>query len=147
MHPTFGFSNSCTATGLDAFLYDFCSGPRITTYTRDSYTGLDYADQRFYASTYGRFNTPDPYMASGGPSDPGSWNRYSYTQGDPVNRFDPSGNAYCDVSYADAVMPCTGSGATIGSPTYLGCAADDFAQTSGPNDCYSMGFNGRLAIY
>jgi RHS repeat-associated protein len=45
---------------------------KFGTYTRDSYTGLDYADQRFYASTYGRFNTPDPYQASGGPNDPGS---------------------------------------------------------------------------
>ena len=33
---------------------------KFATYTRDSYTGFDYADQRFYASTYGRFNTPDP---------------------------------------------------------------------------------------
>jgi len=30
----------------------------FATYTRDSYTGLDYADQRFYASSYGRFNSP-----------------------------------------------------------------------------------------
>jgi RHS repeat-associated protein len=63
----------------------------FATYLRDSYTGLDYANQRFYASTYGRFNTADPYKASAGPSDPGTWNRYSYTAGDPVNRRDPSG--------------------------------------------------------
>ena len=62
---------------------------RKFTSTRDSYTGFDYADQRYYASTYGRFNTADPYMASAGPGDPGSWNRYSYTRGDPVNRRDP----------------------------------------------------------
>jgi hypothetical protein len=35
--------------------------------------------------------TPDPYQASGGPSDPQSWNRYAYTRGDPVNRYDPWG--------------------------------------------------------
>jgi RHS repeat-associated protein len=64
---------------------------QFATYTRDSYTGLDYADQRFYASTYGRFNTPDPYAGSAGPGDPSSWNRYSYTKGDPVNRMDRSG--------------------------------------------------------
>ena len=46
---------------------------RLATYNRDSYTGLDYADQRYFASTYGRFNTADPYQASGGPGDPGSW--------------------------------------------------------------------------
>ena len=40
---------------------------KFATYTRDSYTGFDYADQRYYASTYGRFNTADPYRASAGP--------------------------------------------------------------------------------
>jgi RHS repeat-associated protein len=59
--------------------------------TRDSYTGFDYADQRYYASSYGRFNTADPYQASGGPASPASWNRYSYVEGDPVNNVDPSG--------------------------------------------------------
>ncbi|MCC7157241.1 MAG: RHS repeat-associated core domain-containing protein [Bryobacterales bacterium] len=46
---------------------------------------------RYYSATTGRFLSPDPYQASGGPADPGSWNRYSYVQGDPVNWFDPSG--------------------------------------------------------
>ncbi len=31
-------------------------------------------------------------MTSAGPSDPVSWNRYSYTGGDPINRLDPSGS-------------------------------------------------------
>jgi hypothetical protein len=35
--------------------------------------------------------TPDPARNSAGPTDPGSWNRYSYTRGDPINRYDPSG--------------------------------------------------------
>ncbi len=64
---------------------------KFGTYNRDSFTGFDYADQRYYASTYGRFNTADPYQASGGPSDPGSWNRYSYVEGDPINHLDRQG--------------------------------------------------------
>ena len=48
-------------------------------------------DQRYYASSYGRFNTADPYQASAGPSDPVSWNRYAYVGGDPVNRVDSRG--------------------------------------------------------
>jgi RHS repeat-associated protein len=63
---------------------------KFATYWRDS-TGLDYADQRYYASSFGRFLTPDPYMASGGPADPQSWNRYAYVEGDPVNFNDPRG--------------------------------------------------------
>jgi hypothetical protein len=35
--------------------------------------------------------SPDPYKASAGPNDPGSWNRYAYVQGDPVNHTDRSG--------------------------------------------------------
>ena len=70
---------------------------KFGTYTRDSFTGLDYADQRFYASSYGRFNTADPYRASAGAKDPGSWNRYAYAGGDPINYNDPRGLARCHV--------------------------------------------------
>jgi RHS repeat-associated protein len=68
----------------------------FATYWQDSTTGLDYANNRYYSNAYGRFMTPDPYTASGGPSDPQSWNRYAYTRGDPVNRLDPDGT--CDQS-------------------------------------------------
>lgn len=49
------------------------------------------ADQRYYSSQYGRFMTPDPYRASGGASDPQSWNRYAYVKGDPINHIDRRG--------------------------------------------------------
>jgi RHS repeat-associated protein len=67
------------------------TGYRFATYYREGASGLDYADQRWYASKIGRFLTPDPYQASGGPSNPQSWNRYSYVENDPVNFMDPSG--------------------------------------------------------
>jgi RHS repeat-associated protein len=64
---------------------------KFATYTRDSATGNDYADQRYYSSTLGRFMTPDPYQASGTRSSPQSWDRYSYVLGDPINSRDSSG--------------------------------------------------------
>jgi RHS repeat-associated protein len=76
-------------------------------------------DQRFYASTYGRFNTPDPYKASGFTTDPASWNRYAYTRGDPINRVDRTGrfsNESCgsDGGPANCTID-TGTGSGTGS--------------------------------
>lgn len=51
----------------------------------------DYADERYYTSTWGRFLTPDPYVATDGLKNPQSWNRYGYVGDDPVNYNDPSG--------------------------------------------------------
>jgi RHS repeat-associated protein len=64
---------------------------KFGTYFRDTGTGLDYANQRYHAPGFGRFMTADPYMASGGASEPGSWNRYAYVGGDPVNYTDVEG--------------------------------------------------------
>ncbi len=87
---------------------------KFATYTRDAATGLDYADQRYYASNFGRFMSPDRYKASGRAKDPGSWNRYAYTRGDPANRFDPSGRWDCDPEDDDC-DPCPPS-ADVGDP-------------------------------
>ncbi|MEZ5404444.1 MAG: RHS repeat-associated core domain-containing protein [Bryobacteraceae bacterium] len=54
---------------------------KFGTYYRDAGTGLDYADQRYFNVNHGRFMSPDPYQASGGPGEPGSWNRYAYVGG------------------------------------------------------------------
>ncbi len=64
---------------------------KFATYTRDSGTGLDYADQRYYASTFGRFMTVDPSPSSNALTLPGNWNPYSYVGGDAINKTDPMG--------------------------------------------------------
>jgi RHS repeat-associated protein len=74
---------SATAEGTEKF----------ATYFRDENTGLDYAQNRYHKPGEGRFMSPDPYLASGGPGDPGSWNRYAYVGGNPVNGNDPLGLA------------------------------------------------------
>jgi RHS repeat-associated protein len=69
-------------------------GPvKFATYERDSTASAqDYAQQRYYSNVYGRFFSPDPGgVKTANPRDPGSWNRYAYVQGDPVNFYDPHG--------------------------------------------------------
>jgi RHS repeat-associated protein len=68
---------------------------KFGTYTRDAVSGFDYAAQRFYASSYGRFNSPDPSKRSSKLKSPQSLNKYAYSRNDPVNRNDPRG--LCDV--------------------------------------------------
>jgi RHS repeat-associated protein len=73
------------------------------TYWTDSVTGLDYANNRYYFNSLGRFVTPDPYASNSGgagdPSGPQSWNKYAYTRGDPVNRVDPAGMQDCAADF------------------------------------------------
>ena len=70
---------------------------KFGTYMRDR-QGQDYADQRYYNQA-GAFWSPDPSgLAAASTADPGSWNRYAYAQGDPVNFNDPAGRARCMVT-------------------------------------------------
>ena len=67
---------------------------KFTGYFRDAETGLDYAMNRYHNPGTGRFLTPDPYSKSASASNPGSWNRYAYVQGNPINVTDPTGLFY-----------------------------------------------------
>jgi RHS repeat-associated protein len=83
------YGEEVTATQQNTF--------KFATYYRDA-TTLDYAKNRYYSSTMGRFMPADPYRNSAGAGDPGSWNRYAYTRNDPVNRVDPFGLDDCTPS-------------------------------------------------
>jgi len=113
----------------------------FATYTNDSATGLDYADQRYYASNFGRMMSPDPYKASAGPKDPGSWNRYSYVEGDPVNFYDPRGlmlfPAIWD-PYGKGPPGTPGGGGGCGA--IMNIAADPESGTPGYIDCMFQNF-------
>ena len=63
---------------------------RFTTYERDA-NGGDDAMMRRYQGGQRRFAQPDPYDGSFNPSEPQTFNRYSYVKNDPINLADPSG--------------------------------------------------------
>jgi RHS repeat-associated protein len=68
----------------------------FATYYQDAASGLNYADQRYYAAGYGRFATADRKRSSAHRANPTSWNGYAYALDDPINNMGPSGATTCD---------------------------------------------------
>jgi RHS repeat-associated protein len=58
---------------------------------RDSESGLDNFGARYFASTLGRFMSPDSTAYSSS-HNPQSWNLYAYTLNNPLKYVDPTGN-------------------------------------------------------
>jgi RHS repeat-associated protein len=92
---------------------------KYATYTRDSLTGLDYAMNRYYSSSWGRFVTPDPTRRSVVASNPVTWNKYTYATDDPIDMNDPAGTCQRPAGLSGGqVGVCIG--AFIGTPTVPG---------------------------
>lgn len=72
---------------------------RFTNYERDGESNTDYAVNRQYAMSTGRYNQPDAIAGSG--SNPQSLNRYAYSMNDPINLIDPLGLSPGVVCYLD----------------------------------------------
>ena len=64
---------------------------RYTGKERDSESGKDYFGARYYASSMGRFMSPDPGNAGADITNPQSWNMYSYVLNNPLTNIDPTG--------------------------------------------------------
>ena len=92
--------NSTTALGLRGQAELNRVGSCSTGKERDIESGNDYFGARYYASTMGRFMSPDwsakvtpvPYAKL---SDPQSLNLYAYVGNNPMTRFDPDGHFDC----------------------------------------------------
>jgi RHS repeat-associated protein len=86
------------------------------TYRRDHASAHYYAWNRYYSATWGRFSSPDPYVMSGGLTNPQGWDRYAYVVGNPVNFYDPAGlqeqapaiPGYCPAEYTLAECQALG---------------------------------------
>jgi RHS repeat-associated protein len=101
---------------------------RYTTYERDA-NGSDDAKMRRYHGYWNHFDQPDPYDGSFNFTDPQSFNRYPYTQNDPVNFTDPTGLFLC------LVCPPDDSGGFLDPPGFW----DLFDASNGGPDGFGPG--------
>ncbi len=63
----------------------------FTGHIKDTDTGLNYMQARYYNPVIGRFLSHDPMTMMDMELDPGYFNRYMYTMNNPVNATDPNG--------------------------------------------------------
>ena len=99
---------------------------KFTGKERDTESGLDYFGARYYASSMGRFMSPDPSgLAFANPANPQSLNLYSYALNNPLVNIDPTGmECVCDDGSYDSADDaqtgnaegCSGQGGTYINP-------------------------------
>ena len=72
------------------------AGPaqKFTGKERDTESGLDYFQARYFSGAGGRFTSVDPENAAGDPADPQSWNGYAYARNNPLLYVDPDGRYF-----------------------------------------------------
>ena len=138
--PTFmTFSGVCATT--------VCfSVSRSTGKERDSESGNDYFGARYYASSMGRFMSPDPSgLAYADPTNPQSLNLYSYVLNNPLVNTDPDGQqcVWDDGSFDSADDKQTGN--TGGCQAAGGTYFDPSTFTAGNMQDWSATPNADLA--
>ncbi len=95
----------------------------FTSKERDSETGLDWFESRYFSSAQGRFTSPDSPLAGQSPSNPQSWNLYSYGLNNPLRYNDPTGHDAEEADRADDNRPGKGCQGPL-----INCAAPGFGQ-------------------
>ena len=81
-----GYDGRTTALGFLAA--PDVMNPKFTGQYRDQETTLDWFNVRHMSGAQGRFQSPDPANAGADPSNPQSWNGYSYVGNNPLSGRD-----------------------------------------------------------
>ncbi len=92
-HDFLPFGEEITSTGGRTAQWGSTSDveQKFTGQLRDTESGLDFFNARYYGYALNRFTRPDPANAGADPSNPQSWNGYAYVMNDPPALVDPSG--------------------------------------------------------
>jgi len=125
LHQGIAWSNSTSALGLRTLAVENRVGSRCTGKERDSESDLDNFGARYYASTTGRFMSPDwalkpidvPYAKFG---DPQTLNLYAYVENSPLNRVDADGHQEGGVISCSSSAVCNSSSGGQDTPLKAG---------------------------
>lgn len=141
---------SSSTTAYDADFYPFgrenaftnTNDPihRFTGKQRDSESGLDDFGARYYSSTIGRFMSPDPTVVSATPSNPQTWNRYTYVLDNPSTNIDTNGK--WTKGEHEAIINDVFNSMSDGDRTILKQASAEVDRDQDPNDSYRHGMSG-----
>ena len=75
---------------------------RYRGYVYDAETGFYYLNSRYYNPTWGRFINADGFVSTG--QGISGDNMFAYCGNNPVNRYDPSGNAFLGIMAGAALL-------------------------------------------
>jgi RHS repeat-associated protein len=89
-----GMGNGSIRSASQGYTAD-CVRQRFDAYERDSETGLDFAEARYFGNVQGRFTSPDEPLYDQIEDEPQSWNLYSYVRNNPLINIDPTGRETC----------------------------------------------------
>jgi RHS repeat-associated protein len=109
----------------------------FTSKERDAETGLDYFGARYFSSAQGRFTSVDGPFNDQDPSDPQSWNLFSYVRNNPLKFTDPSGQ---DCVYTSNLSSDGTVGVERGS-----CSQSGGTFVDGTIDTNSLTYNQRAS--
>jgi RHS repeat-associated protein len=111
---------------------------RYTGAERDKETTLDFLQARYLANLQARFMSPDPAGNAGAdPTNPQSWNMYSYARNNPLKYVDPTGLCSRDINgnlFDDDNIDDEGGAFVFSGPCSGGVVGDpDAAANNGPD--------------
>jgi RHS repeat-associated protein len=142
----FGDELTCFADPNAPSSADDSTPLHFTGKERDTESGNDYFGARYYASSMGRWLSPDPAgVAFSNLSNPQSWNLYSYVLNNPLIGVDPDGRecVWSDGSFDSKDDPDTGS--IGGCQNAGGVYYDPSTFTAGNGQDWSAAPNAELA--
>jgi RHS repeat-associated protein len=139
IEPIYNYDASSYSYDAVACMYDSrCPNTRFvhkfTGKERDSESGLDDFGARYFASTMGRFMSPD--LLGGHQEDPQTLNKYVYARNNPLNLTDPTGLDFNLTCSGEDTATCHGGlqGTTTTTTDANGNQTSTFTATVISND-------------